>query len=202
MEALGHQVDRELADGDVRLTQGGEPTFVSIDDMDGAEWNTDALGEQKWKLANRLLERLRDCFAPGGVPHFGQGKWYPGEPLPRWALNVFWRADGVPVWKNNELVAHEAGKAIDAGRFGRELARRLGLHPDYLLPGYEDPWRALDEESRLPVNVDPLAADLDDPGKRLTLARQLRAGLAGVVGFFALAIFMPMWDLTQAQTKM
>ena len=183
VESLGHQVDRELADGDVRLTQGGEPTFVSIDDMDGAEWNTDALGEQKWKLANRLLERLRDCFAPGGVPHFGQGKWYPGEPLPRWALNVFWRADGVPVWRNNELVAHEAGKAVDAGRFGRELARRLGLHPDYLLPGYEDPWRALDEESRLPVNVDPLSADLDDPGKRLTLARQLRAGLASVVGY-------------------
>ncbi|GAB6046336.1 transglutaminase family protein [Methyloparacoccus murrellii] len=185
IRALGWQVDEELRTGDVRLTQGGEPTFVSVDDMDGAEWNTAALGEEKWTLANRLLERLWTQFAPGGLPHFGQGKWYPGEPLPRWALNVFWREDGVLLWREPAWLAREPAGQPDgasAGRFGQALARRLGLHPGYLLAGYEDPWRALDEESRLPANVDPLAADLDDADVRRTLARQLRAGLASVVG--------------------
>ncbi|MGZ5000554.1 MAG: transglutaminase family protein, partial [Methylomonas sp.] len=89
--SLGQHIDQDLTAGDVRLTQGGEPTFVSADNMDGAEWTIAALGEEKWRLANALSRRLQDRFAPGGALHFGQGKWYPGEPLPRWALNVYWR---------------------------------------------------------------------------------------------------------------
>jgi uncharacterized protein (DUF2126 family) len=49
--ALGDQVDQELEKKDVRLTMGGEPTFVSIDDMDGEQWNTEALGEEKRQLS-------------------------------------------------------------------------------------------------------------------------------------------------------
>ena len=78
--------------GDVRLTMGGEPTFVSIDDMEGDEWRTAALGPHKRRLAGDLLMRLKHRWAPGGLLHFGQGKLYPGEPLPRWALRCYWRA--------------------------------------------------------------------------------------------------------------
>src|SRR4029077_4783852 len=97
--ALGEDIDRELAAGDVRLTMGGEPTFVSIDDMNGDEWNTAALGSTKKKLAADLLNRIHDKFAPGGLLHFGQGKWYPGESLPRWAFACYWREDGQPMWR-------------------------------------------------------------------------------------------------------
>ncbi len=185
IRALGLRIDEELRDGDVRLTQGGEPTFVSADNMDGAEWNTTALGEQKWALANQLLHRLRTRFAPGSALHFGQGKWYPGEPLPRWALNLYWRADGQPVWRDAALVADPSKTALDSemsSPFGTLLCHRLGLHPGYLQPAYEDPWRALDEESRLPTNLDPHAVDLADSMARKTLARQLRTGLASTIG--------------------
>ncbi len=182
---LGLQIDSELKHGDVRLTQGGEPTFVSIDNMDGAEWNIAALGEEKLTLANALIRRLQASFTRGGVLHFGQGKWYPGEPLPRWALTVYWRADGSPLWRNPALLA-EASKTISPDllkRFATQLAQQLGLNPGYLIPAYEDPWQALDGESRLPANLDPHATDLTQSDARNRLAKQLRAGLAEVVGY-------------------
>ena len=108
IQALGCRIDQDICAGDIRLTMGGEPTFVSIDNMDGAEWNIAALGPEKRKLAERLLDRLRKRFAPGGLLHYGQGKWYPGEPLPRWALSCYWRADGVPLWHDRSLLAQES----------------------------------------------------------------------------------------------
>jgi transglutaminase-like putative cysteine protease len=128
---LGQQVDSDLMNQDVRLTQGGEPTFVSIDDMDGAEWNTLAHGDKKRELAGNLMHRLKNHFAPGGMIHYGQGKWYPGEPLPRWALNIFWRVDGQPMWFDPLLFSDEhiddGYGSEDAGRFAAELIKSLGL---------------------------------------------------------------------------
>ncbi|MEY2697848.1 MAG: hypothetical protein RL333_1986 [Pseudomonadota bacterium] len=183
--ALGDQVEADLLSGDVRLTQGGEPTFVSADNMDGPEWNTDALGDEKWAKANQLMDRLGDRFAKGGLVHYGQGKWYPGEPLPRWALNVFWREDGVPLWGHQDLLRPkpEPQNKIDVVKFSRLLAESLGLHPGYLIPAYEDPWHALDAESRYPENIDPHDHPLTDLTSRNVLAKALREGLTEVVGY-------------------
>ena len=182
---LGREIDQQLLAGDVRLTQGGEPTFVSVDNMDGAEWNIAALGPEKWRLANTLLRRLHSHFAPGGVLHFGQGKWYPGEPLPRWALSVYWRKDGIPVWHDQTLIAEEPA-AIDSKSlqaFAEQLTQRLGVNAAYLIPAYEDPWLALDEESRLPGNIDPHQSDLNKAEVRKSLSKMLRVGLTSVVGY-------------------
>ncbi|VTS04404.1 transglutaminase family protein [Tuwongella immobilis] len=184
---LGHQVDRDLNAMDVRLTMGGEPTFVSIDDMDGAEWNSAAMGPHKRKLSRTLLDRLRDRFGPGGLIHIGQGKWYPGESLPRWTMAVYWRRDGKPLWFDDSLFADDAkdygfGYA-EAQLFARTLAKRLGVDPDFARPAYEDPVYFLQKEGRLPVNVDPTDSKLDDAEERERLRRVFQRGLDNPVGF-------------------
>ena len=186
IEALGHAIDAELQVNDVRLTQGGEPTFVSVDDPDGAEWNTAALGPDKKRLSAELFHRLRQKYAPRGLVHFGQGKWYPGEQLPRWSLNCFWRKDGEPLWEDALLIAdeHGSGGADEkiAGQFLRTLAQRLQVDAQHVFPAYEDAFYYLWRERRLPVNVDPFDARLDDPLERARLAQVFSRGLDSVIG--------------------
>jgi uncharacterized protein (DUF2126 family)/transglutaminase-like putative cysteine protease len=187
IDRLGQQVDQDLLKQDVRLTQGGEPTFVSIDDMDGAEWNTKAHGEKKRELAGKLARRLKDHFAVGGMLHFGQGKWYPGEPLPRWAINMYWRVDGVPIWRDPSLFAMEdiddGYTNQDAQHFALRLVEELALPSAGLIAAYEDVLQQTSLEEKLPKNIDPLKANLKDPEQRRRLARLLEDGLGEVVGY-------------------
>ncbi|HEY2147022.1 MAG TPA: transglutaminase family protein, partial [Pirellulales bacterium] len=187
IEALGHGLDAELEAGAVRLTMGGEPTFVSIDDMDGAEWNTAAIGPTKRKIAADLLKRLRGRFAPDGLLHHGEGKWYPGESLPRWAFSCHWRRDGEPIWLNPDLIAderqHYGYGPAEARQFIAALARRLDIDAELAIPAYEDVWHYLWKERRLPTNVDPLESNLDDPEERARLAHVFQQGLNHVVGY-------------------
>ncbi|MDX2218567.1 MAG: transglutaminase family protein [Burkholderiales bacterium] len=186
IDALGEHIDKALTKEKVKLTMGGEPTFVSVDDMDGPEWNYTALSPKKLELATELLHRLRPQFAPGSLVHFGQGKWYPGEPLPRWALSCWWRPDGEAVWADESLVAWTAPKTAppaDLSRiFAIDVARRLGLHADYVQPAYENPWRLIRDEAMLPVNVDPLTANIRDSAERRQLADQLAGKIGEPVG--------------------
>lgn len=186
INALGRAVDADLLAQDARLTMGGEPTFISIDDMEGAEWNSAALGQDKRKLANNLIKRLWQQFGQGGVLHYGQGKWYPGEPLPRWSLNCFWRKDGVPIWRNPALIADEkdyTATTADAECFANYLARSLGVPSQYVIPAYEDMLYYLWKEENLPNNVDPLKCNFKDPQERRRLARLLQQGLNDPVGY-------------------
>lgn len=186
IEALGHRVDDDLRTHDVRLTQGGEPTFVSVDDRDGAEWNTEAMGPTKRLLAAELLDRLRLKYGDGGLLHYGQGKWYPGEQLPRWSLNLFWRKDREPVWTHPELFADEhkdyGCTDAQARAFLAGVARRLALDPKYVFPAYEDTWYYLWRERKLPANVDPFDARLADPLERERIRKVFTQGLEKVVG--------------------
>ena len=138
---VAHRVDADLEANDVRLTMGGEPTYVSVDEPESAQWNIDALGDDKRTRGLALIQALREKMAPGGLLHYGQGKWYPGEQLPRWALSCFWRVDGVPVWEDVKLVAlenHDYGfNATDALTFMRALARRLQVSAENVLPAFE-----------------------------------------------------------------
>ena len=185
--ALGEAVDAQLVASDVRLTMGGEPTFVSVEDRDGAEWNTDALGPTKRLVAQDLVGRLSSHYSQGGFLHYGQGKWYPGEQLPRWALSICWRADGQPCWHDPTLLADEREllyyDSTDAKAFMGGLTRRLGLTDAHVQPGYEDTWYYLWRERRLPVNVDPFDTKLDDEMERSRLRRVFTQGLAHEVGY-------------------
>lgn len=195
IDATGAEVDRRLQANDVRLTMGGEPTFVSIDDMEGDEWNTAAVGPHKQQLSDQLIRRLRDRFGPGGLLHYGQGKWYPGESLPRWAYTCLWRKDGEPIWKNQALLADlglAAGHAdqskpvadeTTAAEFVSELAGRLNVEDRWIRPAYEDVFHMLEIEQKLPVDVDARDFDADDDEDRRRLCRSLERGVTRPAGF-------------------
>jgi uncharacterized protein (DUF2126 family) len=187
LDALGEQVDADLKSHDVRLTMGGEPTFVSVDDMEAPEWNVAAVGPTKRGLADELIRRLHARFAPGGLLHYGQGKWYPGESLPRWAFGLYWRKDGVPIWKNSDLIARienpKKADIADAERFAEATASKLGLSSEYVLPAYEDPGHWLQKEASLPPNVEPGDSKLADPEERARMARVFDHGLNTPRGF-------------------
>ncbi|MBT6117555.1 MAG: transglutaminase family protein [Rhodospirillaceae bacterium] len=166
---------------------GGEPTFVSLDNREGPEWRTAALGPDKHKLAGQLLRRLADRFAPGALLHYGQGKWYPGEPLPRWALSCLWRADAAPLWSEPDLLASDdtVGDA-DADRacaFVEALCDALGLDRPSPIPAYEDAWYHFWLQRRTPSDAKLDPAEPTDDMERDRLARLLEAGLDAPVGY-------------------
>jgi len=187
LDRLGDQVDADLAAQDVRLTLGGEPTFVSVDDFEAPEWNTEAFGPTKQALSDDLIRRLRERFAQGGLLHYGQGKWYPGEPLPRWALALYWRRDGKPVWRDLGLIASErrpkTASRVQAEHFIGRLANRLGVDPGHVSPAYEDPLHWLGKEGETPINVDLTDPELDDAAGRARMIRVLSEGPSKPVGY-------------------
>ena len=186
LNAVGRTVDAALQAGDVRLTMGGEPTFVSIDDFESAEWNTAAVGPTKRALADKLIRRLRDRFAPGGFLHYGQGKWYPGETLPRWTFSLYWRVDGKPVWADDALVAREnqetGATAAESERFLTTMAEKLGVGGEYVAPAFEDPAEWILKEGNLPENVTPENSKLKDPEERARIAKVFARGLTEPAG--------------------
>jgi len=187
VEKLALKIDQQLALDDVRLTMGGEPTFVSIDNMDGAQWNTEALGDEKRKLADSLFWRLKQHYAPQGLMHIGQGKWYPGEQLPRWALSLYWRKDRKPLLLDDALLANESSLGQQPATAGKDfvdaLAKQLGLSPELVVPGFEDVGYYLWKEGQLPENLDPDNNKLDDPLERARFRRLFATGLTTTVGY-------------------
>ncbi len=187
LNELGHKVDAALEAGDVRLTMGGEPTFVSIDDFEAGEWNTDAVGPTKRTFADQLIRRLRDKFAPGGFLHYGQGKWYPGETLPRWTFSLYWRRDGKSVWSDADLIAVEGKDAKatkeQAQSLLQSIASNLGVATENVVPAFEDPAEWVLKEGNLPENVTPENSKLKDPEERNRMVRVFGRGLTEPSGY-------------------
>ncbi len=187
LQALGERVDNDLAHQDVRLTMGGEPTFVSIDDFESPEWNTAAVGPTKKIYADQLIRKLQTRFAPQGFLHYGQGKWYPGESLPRWAFALYWRRDGQKIWNNSELIA-EMQDAVsvtpkNAQQFMEKFAACLGLSEEFIVPAYEDPMHWLNKEGQLPINVTPENSKLEDAEERARMRSVFERGLTQPTGY-------------------
>ncbi|ESQ79744.1 DUF2126 domain-containing protein [Asticcacaulis sp. YBE204] len=187
IDALGHKVDEALVKQDVRLTMGGEPTFVSLDDRTGDEWHFTALSDNKKKLGYDLFKRLSSKFAIGALAQHAQGKWYPGEILPRWAMNCFWRLDKQPLWLDAGLLADPEAKAelkSDAAKtFLTTLTKALGLSEDLVIDAYEDIPYLLWKEQRIPLEGEMLKADLYEATERKRLQAQLDKNVGTPTGY-------------------
>jgi len=187
LDQLGERVEADLRAGDVRLTMGGEPTFVSIDDYQSAEWTTAAMGPTKRARADDLIRRLRARLAPGGLLHYGQGKFYPGEPAPRWAFSLIWRQDDKPLWHDPALIETEPGRAMptieQARDFILRVATALQINPGRVIEAFENPLYWVGRESELPIDIDPLDPRLTESGTRADIVRALGRGLNTPVGF-------------------
>ena len=122
---------RDLARHDVRLTQGGEPTFVSIDDMDGPEWNYTALSPKKRELAEKLLQRLKRASPPAACCTTGRASGTRASRCRAGRSGVFWRTDGEPLWRDAALVADTTRRArrrrCRRARSASGSPQRLGL---------------------------------------------------------------------------
>ncbi|MEO0486820.1 MAG: transglutaminase family protein [Pseudomonadota bacterium] len=180
IQTTGAAIDKRLDRQKVGLTVGGEPTFIAASDRDADEWTVDAVGPTKRRYADKLVRRLRDRFAPGGALHYGQGKWYPGEQLPRWAFELRWRGDGLPMWQNADLIATEGTGGADvetAERFMNTLCDRLDIPREHAAPAFEDPVEFSLREANLPEGATPDQVDMADPMLRHRLVETLARGI-------------------------
>lgn len=184
---LGQQVDKIYNDEGIHLTMGGEPTFISIDDMEHPQWNTEADGKEKRVLAHNLFLEMNKVFTKGGFTHYGQGKWYPGEPLPRWQYGIYWRKDGVPLWKDANLLA-DPNKDYkldhtDSATFAEKLSEALGLGKEPITTAYEDILYHLWQEGALPKEVGPKQPELLQAMSRKGLLAKMEQGIEKPVGY-------------------
>jgi uncharacterized protein (DUF2126 family)/transglutaminase-like putative cysteine protease len=171
IQQLGEAVDDRLKTAGLELTMGGEPTFVSADDMTSAQWTVAADGPEKRQIADRLAAALADRYAKGGLVQRSEGKWYPGEQLPRWQIGLVWRSDGEQLWSDPALLADPLDStksnpdaAASAERLARAITANFGLPDDQLQPAFEDPLTRLVREVSQPTGPKPaLDPDRADP---------------------------------------
>ena len=216
LDVLGKKIDADLVAHNVRLTMGGEPTFVSIDDFEAPEWNTAAVGPTKRSRADESDPASADAFRARRDAALRAGQMVSGRDLPRWAFALYWRKDGKPIWKDPALIAAvpvtrtaeeikamprdaaaEEALRVQAEKLAAEIAARLGIEADCIIDAYEDPTTWMVKEGDLPENTDPLDPKIENAEERNRMVRMFDRGLTTASGF---VLPVQRWN-AQAETQ-
>jgi uncharacterized protein (DUF2126 family) len=176
-DARGRKVDAALTQGDVRLTMGGEPTFVSIDDFEARSGTPPPSARRSAQAGRQADPAAARPLRAGRLPALRPGQVVSGRDPAALDLLALLAARRQADLGDPELIAEEAPRTPAQATPERPRPCSAAWptiwasEPTHGAPAYEDPAEWILKEGNLPDNVTPENSKLRTPRSVHRIAR-------------------------------